>query len=115
MNDKDQLRTVGVVRRPGAVRRPGVLGWMSVPTGSAVPGYVDHPVIARARHLAALHLPDPVTGCPRCGTIICPGLRLAVAYLDRYDRDAARTIRRLLASVGIWLTADPTTGAGGDD
>ncbi|MFV2010548.1 MULTISPECIES: hypothetical protein [unclassified Micromonospora] len=103
MNDKDQLR------------RHGVLGWMSVPTGSAVPGYVNHSVIARARHLAAMHLPDPVTGCPRCGTITCPGLRLAVAYLDRYDRDAARTIRRLLASVGIWLTADPATGAGGDD
>ena len=28
---------------------------------------------------------------------------------------AVTRIRRLLASVGIWLTADPTTGAGGDD
>jgi hypothetical protein len=88
---------------------------MSVPIGSAVPGYTNHPVIARARHLAATHLPDPVTGCPRCGTVICPGLRLAVAYLDRFDRDAARTIRRLLASVGLVLGGDPTTWAGGDD
>jgi hypothetical protein len=38
-----------------------------------------------------------------------------VAYLDRYDRDAARTIRRLLASVGLLLTGDPATRAGGDD
>ena len=109
MNGEDQLRLVG------AVRRPGVLGWMSVPTGSTIPGYTNHPVIARARHLAAMHLPDPVTGCPRCGTFICPGLRLAVAYLDRYDQDAGRTIRRLLASVGLWLTDGPTTVAGGDD
>ncbi|MDG4767316.1 hypothetical protein O7632_24960 [Solwaraspora sp. WMMD406] len=88
---------------------------MSVPIGSAIPGYINHPVIARARRLAAMHLPDPVTGCPRCGTVICPGLQLAVAYLDRYDRDAARTIRRLLASVGLVLAGDPMTKAGGDD
>ena len=86
--------------------RPSGIGRHSVPVGSRRPAYTGNPGLARVRHLAAIHLPDPVDGCPVCvGQPLCARFDFALAHLDRHDRETAGTLRQLLESAGVALPA----------
>ena len=106
MTNVDTIDHIDTVVVPAVRPLPSGIGRHSVPVGSRRPPYTGNPGLARVRHLAAIHLPDPVDGCPVCvGQPLCARFDFALAHLDRHDRETAGTLRQLLESAGVALPA----------